>query len=308
MPRSSSPSGNAGAPSSYTEAGPPERINAFGSRSRIESTDAVAGSMSANTPHSRIRLAMSCEYCPPKSRTRTSSVALLPVGGAVGGTAPEEASATAGGGGSPAATGPAGPTALGPSVIRYRNPRGNSRAPVRAHADSLLSLQLLPLAHQRRRHHHLGALEGTNVLVAASGHRRLQRPHQVEGAVVLLGRAEQDLLHRPVLPGRDAAGARQRGMERRHPPVEAAAGRLLGTGQRRAHHHRVGTGGDRPGGVGAGSDAPVGDHVDVLTGLQHVLGASRGAVGDRRRLRNAGPKHAAGRAGRARGAPDEDAR
>ncbi len=36
----------------------------------------------------------------------------LPGGGAVGGTAPEEASATAGGGGSPAATGPAGPNAL----------------------------------------------------------------------------------------------------------------------------------------------------------------------------------------------------
>ena len=35
-----------------------------------------------------------------------------PAGGAVGGTAPEEASATAGGGGSPAATGPAGRTAV----------------------------------------------------------------------------------------------------------------------------------------------------------------------------------------------------
>ncbi|HET7177499.1 MAG TPA: hypothetical protein VFI63_02310, partial [Solirubrobacterales bacterium] len=38
-----------------------------------------------------------------------------PAGGAVGGTAPEEASATAGGGGSPAATGPAG-RAPGPSI------------------------------------------------------------------------------------------------------------------------------------------------------------------------------------------------
>ncbi|HXV05281.1 MAG TPA: dihydroorotate dehydrogenase, partial [Solirubrobacterales bacterium] len=36
----------------------------------------------------------------------------LPGGGAIGGTAPEEASATAGGGGSPAATGPAGPEAI----------------------------------------------------------------------------------------------------------------------------------------------------------------------------------------------------
>jgi predicted membrane channel-forming protein YqfA (hemolysin III family) len=37
---------------------------------------------------------------------------LLPAGGAVGGTAPEDASATGGGGGSPAATGPAGPGTL----------------------------------------------------------------------------------------------------------------------------------------------------------------------------------------------------
>ncbi|HYP55212.1 MAG TPA: dihydroorotate dehydrogenase, partial [Solirubrobacterales bacterium] len=40
----------------------------------------------------------------------------LPVGGAVGGTPPEEALATGRGGGSPAATGPAGPRRLAPSV------------------------------------------------------------------------------------------------------------------------------------------------------------------------------------------------
>ena len=35
----------------------------------------VEGSISAKTPHSRIRRAISCEYWPPKSRTSTSSVA-----------------------------------------------------------------------------------------------------------------------------------------------------------------------------------------------------------------------------------------
>ncbi|HEX2096492.1 MAG TPA: hypothetical protein VHF50_03905 [Solirubrobacterales bacterium] len=40
-----------------------------------------------------------------------------PAGGAVGGTAPEEASATGGGGGSPVATGPAGRSALVPSLV-----------------------------------------------------------------------------------------------------------------------------------------------------------------------------------------------
>jgi O-antigen ligase len=42
---------------------------------------------------------------------------LLPGGGAVGGTTPEDALATAGGGGSPAVTGPAGPTAWVPRVL-----------------------------------------------------------------------------------------------------------------------------------------------------------------------------------------------
>jgi O-antigen ligase len=42
---------------------------------------------------------------------------LLPGSGAVGGTAPEDALATAGGGGSPAATGPAGPTAWVPRIL-----------------------------------------------------------------------------------------------------------------------------------------------------------------------------------------------
>ncbi len=171
----------------------------------------------------------------------------------------------------------------------------------------LLVLELLALAHQRRGDHHLGPLEGADVLVATGGHRGFQRPHQVEGAVVLLRRAEQDLLHRPVLLGRDAGAARQRGMEGRHPPVEAATGCLLGAGEGRADHHRVGAAGDRLGDVAAGPHAAVADHVHVLAGLQHVLGPGRGDVGDRGRLRDADPEHAAGGAGGAGADPDQDA-
>ncbi len=43
----------------------------------------------------------------------------LPGGGVVGGPAPEEALATAGGGGSPATTGPAGPTPTKPSTVEF---------------------------------------------------------------------------------------------------------------------------------------------------------------------------------------------
>ena len=99
----------------------------------------------------------------------------------------------------------------------------------------------------------------------------------------------------------------KRGMEGRHPPVEAAAGRLLGAGQRRADHHRVGAAGDRLRDVAAGAHAAVGDHVAVLAGLQHVLGAGRGDVGDRGRLGDADPEHAAGSAGGAGADPDQDA-
>src|SRR5213593_2924101 len=73
-PSSSSSGRSSGAPSEYTDAGPPERTRAAGLRSRIRSSAAVCGKSSAKTPHSRTLRAMSWEYCPPKSRTSTSSV------------------------------------------------------------------------------------------------------------------------------------------------------------------------------------------------------------------------------------------
>jgi O-antigen ligase len=51
------------------------------------------------------------------ARDWRATPALLPGGGVVGGTAPEDALATAGGGGSPATTGPAGPTAWLPRIL-----------------------------------------------------------------------------------------------------------------------------------------------------------------------------------------------
>ena len=105
----------------------------------------------------------------------------------------------------------------------------------------------------------------------------------------------------------DAGAARQRGVERRHAPVVAAPGSLLAAGERRADHHGVGAAGDRLRDVAAGPHAAVGDHVAVLAGLEHVLGARRRDVGDRRRLRDADPEHAARGAGGARADADEDA-
>jgi hypothetical protein len=65
MPSSSSAGSSRGAPGAYTEAGPPERMSPFGRRRATSSAPTWWGSSSENTPHSRTRRAMSCEYWPP---------------------------------------------------------------------------------------------------------------------------------------------------------------------------------------------------------------------------------------------------
>src|SRR4051795_9155809 len=170
MPSSSSSGRSFGAPSAYTDAGPPLRISPRGWRRRISSSGTVCGSSSLNTPHSRTRRAISCEYCPPKSRTSTSSCA----------TPRSTASASTGWS---ATTGPAlSGEAVGArvSVCDKRH-----RSAARRHADLLLALELLALRLQRRGDHQLGPVELRDVLVAAGGHRGLQRAHEIERAVVL---------------------------------------------------------------------------------------------------------------------------
>src|SRR3954447_8561499 len=70
-PRSKSAGSTYGAPSAYTDAGPPLRISACGFRARTCSGVTVCGTSSEKTRHSRTRRAISCEYCPPRSTTRT---------------------------------------------------------------------------------------------------------------------------------------------------------------------------------------------------------------------------------------------
>src|SRR5215218_1479730 len=60
-----------GAPSAYTDAGPPERTSATGFRRRSSSADARCDTSSEYTRASRTRRAISCEYCPPRSTTST---------------------------------------------------------------------------------------------------------------------------------------------------------------------------------------------------------------------------------------------
>src|SRR3954463_3506666 len=60
-----------GAPSAYTDAGPPERMIATGLCRRISSSDARCDTSSEYTRASRTRRAISCEYWPPRSTTST---------------------------------------------------------------------------------------------------------------------------------------------------------------------------------------------------------------------------------------------
>src|SRR4051794_26990921 len=186
IPSSSSSSRSFGASSAYTDAGPPERISPRGERRLISSRSTVCGSSSLNTPHSRTRRAISCEYCPPKSRTSTSSerVAAAPAAGGRGVVSasatrqllPDErrSSYTA--------------AIVGHGVRARRSGHGGAGC---AHADRLVALELLALRLERRRDHDLGAVKRGDVLVPARGHRCAQRSHEVERAVVLVGGAEQ---------------------------------------------------------------------------------------------------------------------
>src|SRR4051812_33314680 len=65
------PGSTCGAPSAYTEAGPPERISADGLRRRSSAALARCETSSEYTRASRTRRAISCEYCPPRSITST---------------------------------------------------------------------------------------------------------------------------------------------------------------------------------------------------------------------------------------------
>src|SRR5580693_3128076 len=60
---------HSGASLSYTELGPPDRTMPTGSSARTSSSLAVHGRTAENTCCSRMRRAISCVYCPPKSRT-----------------------------------------------------------------------------------------------------------------------------------------------------------------------------------------------------------------------------------------------
>ena len=67
-PNSKSAVSGCGAPLPYTLAGPPLRISPFGRSAAIFAAGVSNGTICEYTWHSRMRRAMTCVYCEPKSR------------------------------------------------------------------------------------------------------------------------------------------------------------------------------------------------------------------------------------------------
>src|SRR5581483_3938587 len=230
-----------GAPSAYTDAGPPERITATGFRRRSSSAVDRCETSSEYTRASRTRRAISCEYWPPRSTTSTG-----------------RASGNSSGTGKGTTSAPIVGRLLGDRhVVRVALVEAGGADPDEARLGlHLLDRRRAAVAHRLP--------EAPDVLVEDAS----RRPLVGDAALDPLGNELLDVLdvtlEVPVL--REATGLH--GAERAHAAVllEALAldedhvpRRLVRTGERRPEHDRVGPGGDRLGDVSRVANSTVGD-------------------------------------------------
>src|SRR5215207_3530241 len=273
MPSSKMPGSTLGACSAYTDAGPPERITAYGFRARISCGVTLWETSSEYTRASRTRRAISCAYWPPKSSTST-------------GRSSGAGSAT----GSRTTSAPIVRRLLRDRhVVRVRLAQPRARDP---HECCILQLRHrcraavphgLPQAADELVEHVLHrALVGDTALDSLGDH--LLNVLDVALEVAVLG--ETARLHRA---------------DRAHSAVllvplalarHNIAGALLGSSEERAEHGGVGSGGERLREVSGGRHPAVGDQRHV------VARAHLRAVVDRGDLRNTHPGHDARRADR----------
>src|SRR5256886_392940 len=264
-PSSKIPGSTRGAPSAYTDAGPPDRITANGFRRRTASAEIVCGTSSEYTRASRTRRAISCAYWPPRSTTRTGR-------SSAGASATRSATTS--------------PTAIVRRVLRDRDVVGMALAePGARDPDEPRRLQSLDRLGARVSHR---LAETADELV----HDRLDRALVRDATLDPLGHELVDVLdvalEVPVLRVR----ASLHRAERAHAAVllvtlalleDHVAGRLLCAGEHGADHDRVRAGRDRLRDVPGGGDAAVGDQRDAVAGT-HLR-----AVVDRGDLRHAHP-------------------
>src|SRR4051794_27384224 len=220
MPSSKMRGSTRGAPSEYTDAGPPLRMIACGLRARIASGEIVCPTSSEYTRHSRTRRAISCAYWPPKSRTRTGRSS-----GTGNGTTFDDGSAAI-----------VRRLFRDRHVVRVRLPQARAGDADEARVLQLVDRRGAAVAHRLP--------EAADELVDDRRERALVR----DAALDPLG---DELLH--VLDvALEVAVLRERPRahraERAHPAVflealalreDDLAGRLVGAGQQRAEHHGV---------------------------------------------------------------------
>src|SRR5262245_50821749 len=315
MPSTGTPSsrtcrGTFGASGAYTDAGPPDRTIPPRSILRAVSIAFAGGAISHHAPASRIRRAISCAYCAPRSTTR------IPRGSAVA-RSPARLLFTFSFTDTPfAAAGPAeckgdgekeagwiasvGMVEVVRRLLRDRDvvrvallhPRGGDPEEAR----------LLPQVRDRRgaavahpRAHAAGQL------VHVGREAALERDHALDAfrheLVGLVDVALAVALAAPGLHRADRAHAAD-GLERATLVQDHVAGALLEAGEQAPEHHAGRTGGERLDDVAREADAAVGDHGDA------VLRDLADHVEHGRQLRHADARDDARRADRAR--PDAD--
>src|SRR3954467_5918258 len=241
MPSAKTSGSTCGAPSAYTDAGPPLRISAWGWRALTCAAVTPWPPGSVYPRHSRTRRAISCAYWPPKSRTRTGRSS------AAGNWTRFEL----------------GSAAIVRSLFRDRHVvRVRLAQPGAGDADEA---RLLHLGDRRS---------------AAVAHRLPQAADELvddRRERALVGDTPLDPLGNELLDVLDVTlevavlreRARAHRAERAHAAVllealalheDDLARRLLGAGEQRAEHHGVGAGGDRLRDVARRRHAAVGDH------------------------------------------------
>src|SRR6476469_6977444 len=260
MPSSNTSGSTCGAPSAYTDAGPPLRMRACGLRARTCAAVTPCPTSSEYTRHSRTRRAISCAYCPPRSTTSTGR----------------------------SSAGRSGNLRISAAIVRclFRDRDVVRMALTQSRRSDAHELRILHLADRRRSAVAHRLTHAADELVQD----RRDRP--------LVGNAPFDSFRHELLDVLDVAlevtvarrAARAHRTERAHAAVllvplalmqHNVTGALVGAGEQRPRHHGIGPGGKSLRDVARRGHAAVGDQRDT------VPGGDGCAVVDGRDLRDA---------------------
>src|SRR5437016_1985492 len=261
MPSSKMRGSTRGAPSAYTDAGPPLRTTACGLRARTCSAVTSCPTSSEYTRHSRTRRAISCAYCPPRSSTRT-------------------------GRSSAGRSGRGRISALPPVIRRLFRDRDVVRMalaqPGRSDPDELRTLHFLDRRSAAVAH---CLPQPTDELVEDARKRTLVR----DTALDALGNELFNVLDVALEVAVTRGASRAHGAERAHAAVllealsllhDDVAGTLVGSCKERARHHGIRPRRDRLRDIAGRRHSTVGDQRNAAPARNRGAVVDRGDLGD----------------------------